>query len=58
MRLVPSDQMDATCRKIMACLSFQIMRLGFQNNETSLIKRLIISELPINIRKWRKFTTY
>lgn len=29
MRLVPQDQMDSTSRKIMSCLTFQIMRLGF-----------------------------
>lgn len=58
MRLVPQDQMDATSRKIMSCLSFQIMRLGFQTNESPMIKRLIISELPINTRKWRKFVQY
>jgi hypothetical protein len=50
--------MDATSRKVMSCLSFQIMRLGFQTNESPMVKRLIISELPINTRKWRKFVQY
>ena len=34
------------------------MRLGFQTNESPMVKRLIISELPINTRKWRKFVQY
>lgn len=34
------------------------MRLGFQTNETAMAKRIIISELPINTRKWRKYVQY
>lgn len=50
--------MDSISRKVISCLSFQIMRLGFQSNETSLSRRILISELPINTRKWRKFVHY
>ena len=34
------------------------MRLGFQSNEIPMAKRLVLSELPINTRKWRKFCYY
>jgi len=28
-RLIPSEQIDNTSRKILSCISFQILRLGF-----------------------------
>ena len=34
------------------------MRLGFQTNEEQMLRRVMLSELPINSRKWRKFATY
>lgn len=34
------------------------MRLGFQTNEDQLLRRVMLSELPINSRKWRKYATY
>lgn len=58
LREVPGELIDATCRKILACLNFQIMRLSFQTNEEPLLKKVMLSELPINTRKWRKFSQY
>ena len=34
------------------------MRLGFQQNEDPVIRRVMLSELPINSRKWRKFAEF
>ena len=34
------------------------MRLGFQTNEEQMLRKVMLSELPINSRKWRKFATY
>ena len=34
------------------------MRLGFQTNEEQMLRRVMLSELPINSRKWRKYATY
>lgn len=49
---------DATTRKVMACLNYQIVRLSFQTNEEPLLKKIMLSELPINNRKWRKYSQY
>ena len=54
-RLIPSELMDAPLRKILACFSYQILRLSFESQEDELIKRFMVSELPINARKWRKY---
>ena len=34
------------------------MRLGFQTNEEQMLRRVMLSELPINTRKWRKYAQY
>ena len=57
-RLIPSDLVDVTCRRIVSCISYQIMRMGFQTNEEQMLRRVMLSELPINSRKWRKYATY
>jgi len=45
-------------RKIMGCISYQIMRLGFEYAEDESVKRVMISELPANSRRWRKYIQY
>lgn len=57
-RLIPSELVDAPCRRVLSCISFQIMRLGFQTNEVQMLRRVMLSELPINTRKWRKYAQY
>lgn len=34
------------------------MRIGFQTNEESLLRKFMLSELPIQSRKWRKFAQF
>lgn len=34
------------------------MRLSFQTNEEPLLKKVMLSELPINTRKWRKYSQF
>ena len=34
------------------------MRIGFQTSEGQMLRRVMLSELPINSRKWRKYATY
>jgi hypothetical protein len=58
LREIPQEMIDATSRRILACLNFQIMRLSFQNNEEPLLRKIMLSELPINTRKWRKYVQY
>jgi hypothetical protein len=56
LREIPQEMIDATSRRILSCLNFQIMRLSFQSNEEPLLKKVMLSELPINTRKWRKYS--
>ena len=56
MRLVPAELIDANCRKIFGCISYQVVKLGFETSEDQMLRRVMISELPINSRKWRKFS--
>jgi hypothetical protein len=58
LRLIPSELVDSPTRRILSCISFQIMRLGFQTNEEQMLRRVMLSELPINTRKWRKYAQY
>jgi hypothetical protein len=55
LRIVPSELVDATTRRIMACLSYQVVRLSLQTNEEGMLRRCMLSELPINTRKFRKY---
>jgi len=57
-RGVPSELVDSNMRKILGCLSYQIMRLGFEYAEDETMKRVMLSELPANTRKWRKYIQY
>ena len=57
-RGVPSELVDANMRKVIGCLTYQIMRLGFEYAEDETLKRVMISELPSNTRKWRKYIQY
>jgi hypothetical protein len=58
LRLVPSELIDVNCRRIMGCLSYQVIKLGFETSEDKMLRRAMISELPINSRKWRKYVQY
>ena len=42
----------------MGCLSYQVIKLGFETSEDKMLRRAMISELPINSRKWRKYVQY
>jgi len=55
LRLIPSELVDSTTRRIMACLSYQVVRLSLQTNEEAMLRRCMLSELPINTRKFRKY---
>ena len=57
-RGVPTELVDANMRKVIGCLTYQIMRLGFEYAEDETLKRVMISELPSNTRKWRKYIQY
>lgn len=56
--MVPNERVDSNARKIMSCLGYQILKLGFQVGEDDMVKRVMISELPITTRKWRKYAQY
>lgn len=32
--------------------------MGFENQEEEMVRRIMVSELPINTRKWRKYAQY
>ena len=57
-RLIPSELVDATSRRVLACLSFQLVRTSLQTNEESMLRRVMLSELPLNSRKWRKYSQF
>jgi hypothetical protein len=56
--LIPAELVDSVSRRIMACLSYQIVRLSLQTNEEAMLRRVMLSELPINTRKWRKYAQF
>lgn len=58
LRLVPTELVDANSRRIMGSLSYQIVKLGFEMSEDKVLRKIMISELPIASRKWRKFSQY
>ena len=46
-------------RRVIGCITYQLMRLGFEYSEDEgAVRRAMISELPANTRKWRKYTQY
>ena len=49
---------DSISRRILACLSYQIVRLSLQTNEEGMLRRVMLSELPLNARKWRKYSQF
>jgi hypothetical protein len=55
LKLVPHELIDANCRRILGCLSYQVVKLGYENSEDQMLRRAMISELPITSRKWRKY---
>ena len=58
MRSIQPELMDANSRRVLGCLSFQVVKLGFQVREDQLVRRAMISELPITTRKWRNYAQY
>ena len=58
LRLVPTELVDANSRRIMGCLSYQVIKLGFESSEDKMLRRAMISELPITSRKWRRYAQY
>ena len=58
LRLVPAELIDANCRRILGCLSYQVIKLGFETSEDSMLRRAMISELPIASRRWRRYSQY
>ncbi len=57
-RLIPQELIDSNLRRVIGCLSYQIMRLGFEYAEDDNLKRVMLSELPQNTRRWRKYIQY
>jgi hypothetical protein len=57
-RLIPQELIDSNLRRLIGCLSYQIMRLGFEYAEDDNLKRVMLSELPQNTRRWRKYIQY
>ena len=51
LRLVPQELVDANSRRILGCLSYQVVKLGFETSEDQMLRRAIISELSISFRK-------
>ena len=45
-RVIPQDLIDSNLRRVIGCLSYQIMRLGFEYAEDDNLKRVMLSELP------------
>ncbi len=58
LKLVPQELFDANSRSIFACLSYQVIKLGQETSEDQMLRRSMISELPITSRKWRKYAQY
>jgi hypothetical protein len=45
-------------RKVIGCIGYQILKMGFETSEDDIFKKAMISELPINSRKWRKYVQH
>lgn len=56
--MIPQELIDGNMRRVIGCLTYQVLRLGFEYAEDETIKRVMLSELPANTRKWRKYTQY
>lgn len=57
-RGVPSELVDSNLRRVMGCVTYQLLKLGFENAEEESLKRAMISELPANARRWRKYVQF
>ena len=55
LRLIPEELIDANTRRVLGCLSFQVVRLSQENGEDGMLRKVMISELPITSRKWRRY---
>ena len=55
---MPVELVDANCRRILGCLSYQVVKLGYETSEDQMLRRAMISELPIASRKWRRYAQY
>ena len=58
LRLVPEELIDANTRRVFGCLSFQVVRLAQETGEDAMLRKVMISELPITSRKWRRYAQY
>lgn len=58
-RSVPAELIDSNMRRVLGCLTYQLLRLGFEHAaDDDVLKRAMLSEIPANSRKWRKFIQY
>lgn len=57
-RNLPQEFIDANMRRVVGCITYQLLKLGFENGEDESLKRVMISELPANTRRWRKYFQY
>lgn len=55
---MPQELVDANTRRILGCLSYQVVKLGYETSEDQMLRRAMISELPIASRKWRRYAQY
>lgn len=58
LRELPVELIDSVTRRVLACLTFQTVRMGFQTSEEPVLRKVMLSELPLNTRKWRKYATF
>ena len=58
LKQVPQELFDSNSRRIFGCLSYQVIKLGQETSEDPMLRRAMISELPITSRKWRKYAQY
>ena len=57
-KAVPAELVDSNMRRVLGCLSHQLLRLGFEHAEDEAVRRAMLSELPANTRRWRKYIQY
>ena len=57
-RNLPQELIDSNMRRVIGCITYQLLKLGFEYAEDESLKRVMISELPANTRRWRKYIQY
>ena len=58
LKQVPQELFDSNYRRILGCLSYQVIKLGHETWENPMLHRAMISELPITSRKWQFYAQY